>query len=169
MTIWDKPEDKSQWGEVTVPTDELTVYYRQKGLPPSLQILNPRGKSPFSCFPQDLLLNYLCKFRFRWRPFKPLATTYKTELPLFSHDSMQAILERKVKVVVATGPLTQNSFLTHCTLVSSASEPQKQAMPLLSVSPLHVTAQEGHTCWGELPAPLSIRRACSTVLILARA
>lgn len=39
----------------------------------------------------------------------------------------------------------QHPFLTHCTFMSSASEPQKQAMPLLSVSPLH-GALAGYCC-----------------------
>lgn len=56
--------EKELRDEVTLPTDGPSVDYGQQGLPSSLQILNPRQKFPFSCFPHHLLLNYLCKYRF---------------------------------------------------------------------------------------------------------
>lgn len=84
-----------------------------------------------------------------------------------SLDCMQALLEKKPKVVLPGGPSVQHPFLTPCTLISSVSQSQKQAMSLLSLSAPQVTPWEGLTCWGVLQAPLPIRRAM--LPILARA
>lgn len=81
--------ENKQWDEATVPTGG-PVGYRQQRLPLSLQILNPRQKFPFRCFPHHHFLNHLSKYRFKWRPFEALATTYKKEATTVCPDGKNA-------------------------------------------------------------------------------
>lgn len=156
--------EKEEWDEVTVPTDRSSVDYRQQVLPPSLQILNPRQKFPISCFPHHLLLNYLCKYRFRWRPFEVLATACKREVTTSFPWQCANPAGKEVQSCAVHLSLGAASFLNSlhfhfpCLWAIEASH-----------ALLHVAAQVGHTCRVVLQAPLSIRRHCSTVSILARA
>lgn len=146
--------------EVTVLTDGPSVDYRQMGLLPSLQMLNPRHKTPFSCFRHHLLLitsvnTGSCEGHLRHRQ-----QSTKQRIPLDCPDT---------KAVVPICLSVQHPFLTSCTLTSSASEPWKQARPLCSMSALHITPWEGHDCQGVLQAPLPTRRASTKLPVGARA
>lgn len=68
-----------------------------------------------------LLLNYLCKYKYRQRPLEAAAHT-KQRLPVAYLDSMQALMKKKCRAHVPIVPSVQPPLYTHCTFVSSVSE-----------------------------------------------